>query len=65
MSQVLITLVTWVSLMPDAAKSAFFIFCELFVAAIVVSPFVSSGTRRVSDQSNLGIANRGSKGACT
>lgn len=39
MSQLLIALATRVSVIPDAAKSAVFVLCELFVLAVVLSPF--------------------------
>jgi hypothetical protein len=44
MSQVLVMLATWVSEIPDAAKSAVFIMCEFVVATIVLSPFLFRGT---------------------
>ncbi len=40
MSQLLIALATRVSVIPDAAKSAVFVLCELFVLAVVLSPFL-------------------------
>ena len=39
MSHLLIALATRVSVIPDAAKSAVFILCELFLLAVVLSPF--------------------------
>ena len=39
MSQILIKLVTHVSVIPDAVKTAIFVLCELFLLALVLSPF--------------------------
>lgn len=44
MSQVVVTLVTWLSVIPDAAKSAIYILCELVVGTVVISPLLFRGT---------------------
>ena len=52
MSQVLLAVITCISVIPDSAKSAIFIVCELFVAAVVFSPLVFRGTRGDANRSN-------------
>jgi len=63
MSQMLIGLVTRVSVMPDAAKSAIFVLCELFMLALVLSPFFLTEKRGEADGSVSQTPSRGSEGA--
>jgi len=49
MSQVLVAAITCISVIADSAKSAIFIVCELFVAAVVISPLVFRDTRGESN----------------
>ncbi len=63
MSQILIGLATRVSVIPDAAKSAIFVLCELFMLALVLSPFFLTEKHGEADGSVAQASSQGSEGA--